>query len=78
MSSKLPEAVLSRLECTQSRVERNFDETKSDYEFVKSELERQSGRFPDIPELLRATTAWGVTTQTVVNAKQTQKLLSTK
>lgn len=76
MSSKLPETVLSRLECTQSKVERNFHETKSDYEFVKSELESQYERLPDVAELLKATTEWGVTAQRVVLIKRTHKLKS--
>lgn len=78
MSVQLPETVLSRLACTQSRVERNFHETKSDYEFVKSELESQYKRLPDVAELLKATTEWGVTAQEVVLSKQTQKLKSAK
>jgi len=78
MSVQLPETVLSRLACTQSRVERNFHETKSDYEFVKSELESQYERLPDVAELLKATTEWGVTAQEVVFTKQTQKLKSSK
>lgn len=73
MNTQLPEIVLSRLECTQSKQERNFEESQSDYDFVKAELEKQYERLPDVNELLRATTQWGVTLRTLVEYKKTLK-----